>query len=290
MFEKTGNIKVTGGKVAYKIFYTKENKEKPPLLVIHGGPGVPHDYLLSLSQLAILQPIIFYDQLGCGASEHPENDTLWKIERFVEEVQILCTSLKIKKLHIYGHSFGAAVGLEYAFSHPNNVISLIMASPLISTEIHTQDTMALLDYMPKEFSETIKHYEARKQFTHEKYLAAKQQYVEMFLCRLKPFPKILTMALSKANSSLMHKMFGPCPRVCDGTLKGYNNINKLTQIKAPTLITTGEFDFPRPATLKHYIANTKNFQLNEFPGCSHTPHLEDQEKYLALLKNYLTLP
>ena len=50
---------------------------KLPLLVLHGGPGVPHDYLEDLSGLAADErAVIFYDQIGCGNSDHPDDGDL----------------------------------------------------------------------------------------------------------------------------------------------------------------------------------------------------------------------
>ena len=66
-----GFIPVEGGKVWYRI--AGETQTGVPLLTLHGGPGYPHDYLEPLEALAAERPVIFYDQLGCGASERPDD-------------------------------------------------------------------------------------------------------------------------------------------------------------------------------------------------------------------------
>ncbi len=55
-----------------------------PLLLLHGGPGAGHDYLEPLEALGSDRPVIFYDQLGCGRSEKPENRALWTIRAGVD--------------------------------------------------------------------------------------------------------------------------------------------------------------------------------------------------------------
>ncbi len=68
-----------------------------PLLLLHGGPGAGHDYLEPLEALGSDRPVIFYDQLGCGRSEKPENRALWTIERFADEVQEVRDVLGIER-------------------------------------------------------------------------------------------------------------------------------------------------------------------------------------------------
>jgi pimeloyl-ACP methyl ester carboxylesterase len=48
--------------------------ESPPIVVIHGGPSLPSNYLYPLvQQFGTSRSIIFYDQLGCGQSSAPED-------------------------------------------------------------------------------------------------------------------------------------------------------------------------------------------------------------------------
>lgn len=81
---REGLIPVTGGKVWYRVLGA--DRPGAPLLVLHGGPGAPHDYLEPLAALAGERPVVFYDQLGCGNSERPGDAALWTLERFVAEL------------------------------------------------------------------------------------------------------------------------------------------------------------------------------------------------------------
>ena len=82
--EKTGTIPVSGGNIWYRICGT--DRPGTPLLVLHDGPGVPHDYLTPLAALADTRPVVFYDQLGCGNSDKVSGTSLLTVERFAEEV------------------------------------------------------------------------------------------------------------------------------------------------------------------------------------------------------------
>jgi pimeloyl-ACP methyl ester carboxylesterase len=69
---REGHIAVDGGRVWHKI--VGENKQAPPLLMLHGGPGAASDYLQPLDALADERPVVFYDQLGGGNSDRPDDE------------------------------------------------------------------------------------------------------------------------------------------------------------------------------------------------------------------------
>src|SRR5574344_1644966 len=95
---KEGMIKVPGGKVWYKIYGAE--KSGIPVLAVHGGPGVPHNYMEPLVALADERPVVFYDQLGCGNSERPSYKSLWEVDRFVEELHQVRDALGMKNVHL----------------------------------------------------------------------------------------------------------------------------------------------------------------------------------------------
>src|SRR5690242_8413501 len=128
--KKEGILTVSGGNIWYQI---TGNKKGIPLIVLHGGPGYPHDSLESLEDLSDARQIIFYDQLGCGNSRRSTDKSLWTVEHFVEELQLLIKSLKINSYHIIGHSWGSALAVSFALTKPKGLKSLILADPYIST-------------------------------------------------------------------------------------------------------------------------------------------------------------
>lgn len=282
-----GMIPVEGGDIFYKRFYTGHSQEEIPLLVLHGGPGVPHNYLEGLSILAAERPIIFYDQLGCGFSDQPKDENLWNVPRFVDEISKVRDALGLKKIHLLGHSWGAALAIEHALKGSQEVVSLTLASPLICAAQSAADSVELVKLLPENFSNVIFESEKNGDLSAQEYLMARMEYGRHYLCRLNPLPEALQSSLKLANEQVRRSLWGQGPRHPVGKLKDYDLSPVLKNISQPILITCGLYDCPRPSSLAEYIPEMKNAQLKIFQNSSHMPHLEEPEPYLEVLKSFL---
>ncbi len=131
--QREGYIEVPGGRVWYRVVGTRD---AVPLLTLHGGPGATSDYFAPLHGLADERPVVFYDQLGGGKSDQPNDDTLWRIERFVEEVAAVRRALDLHQVHHLtttqpkpSHLSGAgSAPIRYSVQHIASRALLIHAS------------------------------------------------------------------------------------------------------------------------------------------------------------------
>src|SRR5262245_12019014 len=96
-----GFVPTRFGRVAYRVFGERANGTIP-LLVVHGGPGLPSDYMEPLAALAPERPVVLYDQLGCGRSDRPSPGP-WTTEYFVGELVKVRAALGLERVHLYGH-------------------------------------------------------------------------------------------------------------------------------------------------------------------------------------------
>lgn len=122
MAAEEGFIEVPGGRV----WYRRVGKGGIPLLCLHGGPGFTHYYLESLEALADRRQVVFYDQLGCGRSDRPDDLTLWTVERFVEELAVVRGALGLTRLHLLGSSWGGMLAMQYVLDRRPELVSLIL--------------------------------------------------------------------------------------------------------------------------------------------------------------------
>jgi len=287
-----GHVPTLGGDVFYKIHQAKNNTNQPPLVIIHGGPGIPHQYLSNLSALSQDRAVIFYDQLGCGKSAIKNSDkSLWVLPRFIKELEdlinFLSHELSAQQFDLLGHSWGGSLAIEYALAHPEKIRKLILASPLISTPLWIENAKKLIKTLPTEAQEAIQTHELAGTTNSPEYQAAKNQFDTKYLCRITPFPELLLASCSQFNFDVYQTMWGPSEFTVTGNLKNFDHWSDLSKINLPTLITCGRFDEASPELLTQAQKLIKNSKLGIFENSAHMPHLEEPEKYLKAIQEFL---
>lgn len=283
---KENYLSVTGGKIWYKI--AGAEKGGTPLILIHGGPGATHDYLLPLEELADKRPVIFYDQLGCGKSDNPADVSLWTIERYVEELDLLCKSLNFKNYHILGQSWGGTLAVEYALSGLSDRIkSLILSAPLISSSRWAEDQREYIDQMPDMMKSTILRCEAEGDFNNPEYQKALEEFYNRHLCRIQPMPEPMQKTFEKMNTEMYSYMWGPSEFTVNGTCKDYDASERLGSINVPVLFTAGEYDEATPESLKYFSNKIPGSKVIIFENASHSHHLEKREEFIGVVRDFL---
>jgi len=89
------------------------SKVEKPIVVLHGGPSIPSNYLYPLVDHISYRSIVFYDQIGCGKSDEPQNINQYSIEYAVDDLNALLKKLGVREFHLYGQSFGGILAYEY---------------------------------------------------------------------------------------------------------------------------------------------------------------------------------
>jgi proline iminopeptidase len=278
-----GFASVPGGQVWYRSI----GAGGTPLLCLHGGPGFPHDYIETLADLADERPVIFFDQLGCGRSERPSGENLWRKERFVEEVAAVREELGLARLHVLGQSWGGLLALEYGLTEPSGLDSLTFASPVISVPRWVEDAHRLLDAMPPEIQDVIKRHEASGFTDCLEYAAASLAYWKRHVCRLDPWPDSIERAFAGFGADVYHAMWGPSEFTCTGNLNGYDASDRLGELALPVLWTCGRHDEAAPESIETFQEAVPGSRLVVFEESSHTAHLEERDRYMEVLRVFL---
>jgi proline-specific peptidase len=288
---REGFIPFRGFRTWYRIVGEREDDGRFPLLCLHGGPGVAHDYLEPLEAIAGTgRRVIFYDQLGCGKSDHPHNPALWNTELFVDEVDAVRRFLGLDQIHLFGQSWGGFLAQEYMLTKPGGIQSLILADTAASTERWIAEANRLRAELPGDVQETLRKHEESGTTSDPAYAAATDVYYRRHLCRLDPWPDCFqrTLAQLERDPEVYNTMWGPSEFYCTGRLKDWNIEGRIGEIHSPTLILSGEHDESTPAINQALHSQIPNSEWILFEGCSHTPHLEATEKYLQTLTSFLT--
>lgn len=279
-----GFIAVPGGQVWYQVVGAGKGV---PLLTLHGGPGTPHDYLEPLEGLALDRPVIFYDQLGCGKSERPDDPTLWQRQRFIEELEQVRQALQLEQVHLFGHSWGSMLAIDYALTRPSGLRSLILASPALSIPRWLQDMDRYRTTLPDDVQMILKQHENNGTTASDEYQQAAMVFYRQYLCRLNPWPALLERTLAGEGTTVYQTMWGPSEFYMTGNLLHYDATPYLSTIDIPTLFTCGRYDEATPETTTWYQSLLPHSELAIFEQSAHMPHLEETTKYLQVLSNFL---
>lgn len=283
------DITVPGGKV--RAWLHGGDHPGIPLLVLHGGPGAPHDYLEPLAALADERPVLFYDQLGCGASHRPHDRSLWTLERAVEEVTAVRSAFGLEQVHLLGQSWGALLGAAYLLlRRPAGVASLTLSGPLLSAPRWMEDQRRLLAAMPEDMQLAVTEAEENGNFDAPAYQSAMQAYYKRHLCRLAYWPDCLNRTFEKMGTDVYLTMWGPSEFTATGNLRSVDMTPHLGEIRIPTLITVGRHDEATPETAASFRQQIPGARLAVFEDASHMHHLECTEQYLAALRLHLRQP
>lgn len=280
-----GYIPVVGGNVWYRIAGAVAGI---PLILIHGGPGYAHNYLKPLEELSDARPVVFYDQLGCGRSDRPDSSNLWEIGRFRDELHQLRTTLGLDKVHVFGHSWGTILAVEYALAYPEIVQSLILASPCLSTMRWIADALSLIKLLPEHMQRVIEKHSPSEMVQSEEYSQAVKEYERRHLCRLDPLPLPMQESKANTNESIYMAMWGSNEFSLTGSLKGYDCTKRLRELSCPVLLTCGRHDEATPQATSWYGSLISRSEVVVFEYSAHMPHLEEPESYLNVMRNFLS--
>lgn len=278
-----GFIDVPGGKVWYQSVGAGE-----PLLLLHGGPGASSIYLealLSLSEQGY--QVVRYDQLGSDRSDQPNDPSLWTVERFCREVDVVRKALGFEKMHLLGQSWGSFLALEYALTFPSALRTVTLYSGAASTLQCFAGMNRLRNQLPPETVATMAHYEATRDYQNPAYLAAVQVLLDRHLCRMHPWPEELVRSMNRMGQSVYNTMWGPNEFTLTGTLASWDRRDRLGEVDIPTLIICGRYDEVVPECSETLHAGIRGSRLVIFENSSHLCHLEEPGRFYPLLTSFL---
>jgi proline-specific peptidase len=282
---REGMIDVPDGKVWFQ--RVDSGSPATPLLCLHGGPGMPHDYLEPLAALADERPVIFYDQLGCGRSPAPSG-VEWTVQRFADELVAVRAQLGLSEVVLFGNSWGGMLAIRAMLDHPPGVRGLILSSAPPSVSQWLADATHLRSGLPASVQEVLLHHEQGGHYACPEYQGAVAEFYRRHLCRSAPWPDCLERTFAGMGGDVYMAMwgpseFGPVP----GVLRDWEMIDRLPEITVPTLVTCGRFDEASPEHMAMLAAGIPGAELAIFESSSHTAFIEETDAYLARVRSFL---
>ncbi len=287
-------IPVKTPKGSFKV-WTKRFGSSPriKLLLLHGGPGATHEYFEALERYAGAEGIelIYYDQLGSAYSDQPKDDSLWTLERFVDEVEQVRQALGLTKddFYLLGHSWGGILAAEYALAHPQQLKGLVISNMMMSIPDYNRYAADVLAKgMDPAVVKEIKDLEKRGEYESPRYMELLMpHFYAKHICRLEEWPDAVTRSFGKLNKQLYVRMQGPSEFGAAGRLEKWDRKADLGKIAVPTLVIGATHDTMDPEHMRWVSTQVKHGSFLLCPQGSHMAMWDDQRTYAAGLVRFL---
>jgi proline-specific peptidase len=280
-----GYIDVEGGRVWYRA--VGEETDAIPLLCLHGGPGFTHYYLEPLEALAEHRRVIFYDQLGCGHSDRPDDLSLWNVDRFVEELAQVRAALGLETTHLFGSSWGGMLAMQYTLDRRPDLVSLTLCGSPASMIRWASDCAELLAEESSETRRVIREHEESGFTACPEYQGAILGFYRKHVCRLSPWPAGFERSFAEQGQVVYETMNGPSEFTITGTLKTWDIMDRLGEIAVPTLIVSGRYDECTPGHVEAIHSRIAGSQLEIIEDASHLCFAEQPEKFNQIINSFL---
>jgi proline iminopeptidase len=291
-------IAVDTPKGTYQVWVKRiGNNPRLRVLLLHGGPGSTHEYLEACDSFLPAAGIeyYYYDQLGSGFSDQPEEPSLWELDRFVDEVEQVRRALGLDadSFVLYGQSWGGILGMEYALHHQQHLRGLVISNMMASVPAYNAYAeQVLMPKMDQAALAEIKALEAAGKIEGPRYmqLLGEQHYIHHVLRIPEPeWPDPVRRGFAHINPAIYVSMQGPSELgiSADAKLAHWDRFGDLGSIEVPTLVIGARHDTMDPAHMEAMAAALPKGRYLYCPDGSHLAMYDDQQVYFAGLVDFL---
>ena len=261
-------------------------RQKPTLLLLHGGPGFDHSiYKPAYSALADIAQIVYLDHRGNGRSEDGPREG-WHLAQWGDDVRAFCDALGITDPIVLGASFGGMVALAYATRHPAHPSRLILISTTASGDDHLNRRIELFERFggPEAGALARRHFLEVRGHTGQDSLDAWRRLAMPHYFRKPRDPDMARRALNRPDVLLWFARPG-------GESHSFNLFPDLDRIQCPTLVLGGEDDPMHPIESQADIAAALPPHLvrfERFADCGHAVMPDAPERTIAVIRDFIT--
>jgi proline iminopeptidase len=267
------------------------------VLLLHGGPGATHEYLEACDSYLPAAGIeyYYYDQLGSGFSDRPEDPSLWEVDRFVDEVEQVRQALGLDRGNfvLYGQSWGGILAIEYALRFQQHLRALVISNMMASVPAYNEYAeQVLMPQMDQAALAEIKALEAAADTENPRYmeLLNPQHYIHHVLrMPAADYPDPVQRSFAHINPAIYVSMQGPSELgiSADAKLAHWDRTAELPAIQVPTLVIGAQHDTMDPDHMRMMAERLPAGRYLHCPNGSHLALYDDQETYFAGLTDFL---
>ncbi|MFN8277661.1 MAG: proline iminopeptidase-family hydrolase [Chitinophagales bacterium] len=288
---QTGGVKmvpVMNGK--YKVWTKKFGSGPIKVLLLHGGPGLTHEYFECFESFLPQSGIecYYYDQLGSGFSDIPSDTSYISLDRFVDEVEEVRRGLDLDQFYLLGHSWGGMLTMEYAVKYPQHLKGAIISNMTASIPNYVTYINKLRQQLPADDVKKMEDFEARNESNSPEYQRLVKVLYDKHICRLPVWPEALDRSFRHINATVYNTMQGNNEFVVTGKFKNWDAWSKLPQISCPTLVIGADYDEMDPQEIRKMGQLIPHARVLMCKG-SHMCMWDDQQHYFGGLIRFLRM-
>jgi proline iminopeptidase len=272
---ETGTLELRGVRI-----FERRIGRGPPTVVLHGGPGAHHDYLLpNFDALACGRELIYYDQRGGGRSPVSRDIPVgWR--EHVLDLEALRLQWGIGRLTLAGYSWGGLLALLYAIEFPDRVDRLALVSPAPAWR------EARMEFEHR-FAERNLAPELQRQRASLRDGGLKQRdpagYAQrLFELSVAPY----FFDPGRAHDLTPFRVTGRTQQEVWGSLGDYDLRPALSRLALPALVLHGEDD-PIPVESAETVARLLGAEFRLLPRSGHVPYVEAFDDFVRLMDQFL---
>lgn len=261
-----------------------------PVLTLHGGPGFNHFYLECFEDFLPAAGIRYwyYDQLGCGFSDAPTDDSLWTVERYRDEVEQVRRALGLDRFILFGHSWGGMLTLEYALKYPQHLAGIVVSNMTASVAEYVKHAEVLLARLPPDVQAIISRHRAAGDYDSTEYQRVlMEQVYRRHVCRLDPWPEPVQRTFRTVNARIYNYMQGPDEFNITGTFRNWDVWGRLPAIKLPALLIAARHDEMAVDQIQRMGTLIPGARVAVCEKGSHMAMYDDQQAYFNALIPFL---
>lgn len=284
-----GKTRIITLKNGYHVWTRSVGNGPIKLLLLHGGPGMTHEYFENFSDYLPQEGVqlFYYDQLGSYYSDQPSDNRLWELDRFVDEVEEVRTALGLNHFYLLGNSWGGLLCIEYALKYGSHLKGVIISNMVASIASYVKYINHLRDQLPEDQVKKMKEYENAKDYDNEEYQAITKTLYERHICRKVPWPDAVQRSIDRCNNEVYNWFQGDNEFVVTGTFKDWNRWKDLHDIKTPTLLIVGRYDSMSAEDVIKMGELIPNAKVHICEKGSHMSMWDDPESYFPSLISFL---
>jgi proline iminopeptidase len=277
---RQGLLSLEDARLFYEVLGTGE-----PVIVVHGGPGLDHNYLRpGLDALATRNTVIYYDQRGTGRSTADLVESAINIDAFVDDIDALRQALGYEQVSVLGHSYGALIALQYALRYPEELRSLILMNPVEPGSRFREQTVERQQArMTTADSVELAELRAGEGFAARDPATVSQVYRVLFRQTLRDRDMIDQVDLDLAASTARNGR--DVAALLGSSLGTIDWWGRLPEIEVPTLVLHGRYD-TLPVEMSRELAEALPAGTFEVLNSGHFPFVEDRDGLLSAISGF----